>query len=506
MLKTEKKSEKNIEFLPLASAAKKWGVSQDYLRFLIFKKKLRGEKLGRNWVTTQEWLEDYFSQVKRRGVNTDHSSPISPTSAFLSASLLPEYIGLTYTTEAKVHHHESEENVWWRVLKSFIKKYASHKISLSLFFPALKHGFLFVALGTAIFVIMFSMGAMAEHIITLHGNAFGVSSERSHGNTIISQAFVHTRQDVARISSSLNDLFAAHRHDAQIVASLFNETRQSLIAFVTLRAHMFSANPPFVFENFFPRIYVQGLSSQLAQVYRSIRQLVQRTGSFSPAGSNAAPPQITEGIGTRVSVEDGDAEEGDIISFMAGQYQLSANPLDDHMFGVVSGTSAVTLGVGNSPKWRNVVFSGKSLVRVSTVNGEIHAGDFISSSVIPGIGANVDGYGQILGIALADYREADKEKIGKIPVAINIGVNTPLTRFAAHPLETLRYLLAFLIGSSSIIIGFIYFGKVTRSGVEALGRNPLAAHLIQFGIFLNLLLTFGIMVVGGVIAYVIIIL
>ena len=152
-----------------------------------------------------------------------------------------------------------------------------------------------------------------------------------------------------------------------------------------------------------------------------------------------------------------------------------------------------------------MVFVGKSFVRVSSINGEIHAGDFISSSVIPGIGAKVDGYGEVLGIALADYREADHEKIGKIPVAINIGVNTPLTRFAAHPIETLRYFLALLIGSSSVIVGLIYFGKVARSGVEALGRNPLAARMIQVGVFLNLLLTFGIIVTGAVIAYGIII-
>jgi F0F1-type ATP synthase membrane subunit c/vacuolar-type H+-ATPase subunit K len=66
--------------------------------------------------------------------------------------------------------------------------------------------------------------------------------------------------------------------------------------------------------------------------------------------------------------------------------------------------------------------------------------------------------------------------------------------------------MAFIIGFSSVVTGFIYFGKVARSGVEALGRNPLAARLIQFGIFINLLLTFGIMLLGGVIAYVIIIL
>ena len=43
--------QQDTEFIRLAVAAKQWGVSQDYLRFLIFKKKLHGEKFGRNWVT-----------------------------------------------------------------------------------------------------------------------------------------------------------------------------------------------------------------------------------------------------------------------------------------------------------------------------------------------------------------------------------------------------------------------------------------------------------------------
>ncbi|MEK7172915.1 MAG: hypothetical protein AAB740_02985, partial [Patescibacteria group bacterium] len=51
---------KNQEFMPLAQAAKVYGVSQDYLRFLIFKKRLHGEKFGRNWVTTKTWLDEYF--------------------------------------------------------------------------------------------------------------------------------------------------------------------------------------------------------------------------------------------------------------------------------------------------------------------------------------------------------------------------------------------------------------------------------------------------------------
>ena len=290
-----------------------------------------------------------------------------------------------------------------------------------------------------------------------------------------------------------------------MIASLARKSLHSFTQIASLIPYDINYHLPAIVQKFFPRMNSEPLSQQVAQVFSSVKHVVQQTGVFAPADSTPKNQEISEGIGTQVSLADADAEEGDIISFTDGKYRLSAEALDDHMFGVVSGGSVLALGDAQPERGANVVFAGKSFVRVSTINGEIHAGDFISSSLIPGIGAKVDGYGEVLGIALADYREADQEKIGKIPVAINIGVNTPLTRFAARPIEALRYLMAFLIGLSSVIAGFIYFGKVARSGVEALGRNPLAARLIQFGIFLNLLLTFGIMAVGVFFAYVIII-
>src|SRR3989344_2884159 len=61
------------KYFSLAEIAPKYGVSQDYLRFLIFKKKLRGQKIGRNWTTTNEWMNEFFSG--RKNFST-HSTPL----------------------------------------------------------------------------------------------------------------------------------------------------------------------------------------------------------------------------------------------------------------------------------------------------------------------------------------------------------------------------------------------------------------------------------------------
>lgn len=182
--------------------------------------------------------------------------------------------------------------------------------------------------------------------------------------------------------------------------------------------------------------------------------------------------------------------------------------MDDHMIGVVSGSMAVVDLVSHDSQQGgvNVIVGGTALVRVSTINGQIHAGDFISSSVIPGIGAKAPTYGLVLGIALADYTETNPRKIEKIPLFIHMIVQAPLTNSAAYPFEASRYVMAFVIAVGSVITGFIYFGKKQKARAEALSRDASSGRITGFGVFLNILLTIGIMVVGVAISYLIIIL
>ena len=228
-------------------------------------------------------------------------------------------------------------------------------------------------------------------------------------------------------------------------------------------------------------------------------------------GLNTISAQINQGgsevsgIGVPVVVEDVGVENGDVISLTEGKFRLSSKSYDVNMLGVIDNNAALsikTLGVSGR---LILITSGSPLVRVSSVNGIIHKGDYITTTEISGIAGKASGYGYILGIALEDYLAEDLEKIGRIPVSLNIQLLTPLTDFNAASILTFRYILAFLIALVSVTSGFMYFGKVTKSGVEALGRNPLAARIIQFGVLLNLLLTAGIIIVGVVIAYVIII-
>ena len=75
-----------------------------------------------------------------------------------------------------------------------------------------------------------------------------------------------------------------------------------------------------------------------------------------------------------------------------------------------------------------------------------------------------------------------------------------------EPLDSLRYLLAILIIIIAFTLGLVYFGRVSRAGVEAVGRNPLASRVIQMNVLMNILLTIVIVLVGLGIAYLILIL
>ena len=59
----------NISYISLSDAAKLTNYSQDYISLLCRQGKLKGIKLGRNWVTTREWIESYIDRTNGSGQN-----------------------------------------------------------------------------------------------------------------------------------------------------------------------------------------------------------------------------------------------------------------------------------------------------------------------------------------------------------------------------------------------------------------------------------------------------
>lgn len=51
-------------YISLKEAVKYCPYSQDYLKLRARQGKLRAEKMGRNWFTTKEWLQEYKNNLK----------------------------------------------------------------------------------------------------------------------------------------------------------------------------------------------------------------------------------------------------------------------------------------------------------------------------------------------------------------------------------------------------------------------------------------------------------
>lgn len=479
-------NDQNIKFISLGNAAENTPYSQEYLSLLVRKGKLFGKKMGRNWYTTRDAVRRYTEkQLELREQELMHRrmqsgcSPVIELSSAMSAhdNVLQSYPSSVRTDpdnlemQSAASSHDaaprralSEERM--PVASVFLtnKRRTIRRVNFSFF-----RSFFSVRPSTLLIIFLFffsffSAGIFTSRVMTTFDDIYSPGSLVRRTTHAASEGLLMTFADLSRFSS--------------VVSSGFKGDYKDFAATIISRISLALSSLPLIAQ-----------TDKAADV-------------LAPVSSTA---EVGEGIGIPVPVADDDVEEGDIISFSSGAYRLSDQPYDSAMFGVVSLDPA--LSIGSAPKEGEVpvMSNGRARVRVSSINGVIRSGDYVTTSLIPGIGAKGDGFGYVVGIALEDWGDANQEHIGTIALALNIHPVTPLTRIAAKPLETLRYLLAFIVAASAIISGLVYFGKVARSGVEALGRNPLAARTIEFGIVVNLALTVGIIIVGLTISYLIVI-
>lgn len=229
----------------------------------------------------------------------------------------------------------------------------------------------------------------------------------------------------------------------------------------------------------------------------------------------------SSGIAITVDVTGDNVEDGSIICKQDTGFSLCNSDYQTEMYGVVVASPSAAFVEPKSDTSFFVISTGKTAVRVSTKNGNVKKGDMITTSTIPGVGVVADKNGYVVGAALEDYSSDNPDNIGTVMVLLNIhpaaglsGAKTNLMTALREglsaptfePLASLRYILAALIVLLSFVMGFIYFGRVSKTGIEAIGRNPLASRMIQLSILLHIIVTVVIILVGFGMAYIILIL
>ena len=201
-------------------------------------------------------------------------------------------------------------------------------------------------------------------------------------------------------------------------------------------------------------------------------------------------------IASNTQVDDPDAKAADILTKSGDEIVRASTPYDPNLFGVVTENPSVVLNKKSATSLP-VISYGEVLVRVSASDGQIQQGDFVTSSKKAGVGQRATDSGFVIGKALEDLDSSE----GTISVFVNIQYRnvegrptfgrifsfllTSLEKPENLP-EVLRYLFALLVGGGTFFLGFISFVRSMRSGVEAVGRNPLAKTSIQVAMLVNL--------------------
>jgi len=231
--------------------------------------------------------------------------------------------------------------------------------------------------------------------------------------------------------------------------------------------------------------------------------------------------QLTSsGIAISSPITDPQAQDGDIICTYSDGNRRCNEEYDPSMYAIISESPAASINDPDLTNSRLVITSGITYARVSSANGNIVSGDFLTSSTNPGVGEKADRNGYVFGVAMENYESTDKNAIGKIQILANIHPESHITgskgnllqfirqglTVVVSPIESLRYLLAVAIVLASFVLGIVYFGRSSKASIEAVGRNPLAKRVIQFTVLLNVALTIVIVLAGLGIAYMILVL
>lgn len=247
-------------------------------------------------------------------------------------------------------------------------------------------------------------------------------------------------------------------------------------------------------------------------------------GFFSPI-IKANQDQISFGISSNIPILDTNVQDGTIVVTSTQGFFISSAQYDTGIVGVTALSPAISINVTEpelpsegeqSVKKYPVIASGNALVLVSTVNGPIRKGDLITTSSKKGIGMKATKSGYVLGSALEDFESDDQNTVKKINVSINIHYYASkasrtdsrladifkLSALATveEPISVFKYIMSAIVVITSFILGFMSFGRVAKSGIEALGRNPLASKSIQLGIIINTVITIAIIATGLLIA------
>ncbi len=195
--------------------------------------------------------------------------------------------------------------------------------------------------------------------------------------------------------------------------------------------------------------------------------------------------------------------------------ELVTTETGEQMRGVVVAANDAPLTLANAGQRVFVATNGRYDVLVSTQNGPVKAGDYITASAVSGIGMKAsEKEAYIIGRAITDFdgkkdvignndvKDSDNNKIsvsiGRVQMDVGVAKNPLLkatepnvpavlmkvaTSIAGRPVNPFRVYMGVLVfGICTVVAGILMYGGV-RSGLISIGRNPLSKKSIIRSMF-----------------------
>ena len=228
-------------------------------------------------------------------------------------------------------------------------------------------------------------------------------------------------------------------------------------------------------------------------------------------------------VTSQYNVFDPEAVDGDLLISSEQGLVRASRSFDSKLFGVLQNKALLIYRQTDSSN-QPVIRSGIAYVNVTTLNGPIKYGDYITSSEITGKGQKATESGYALGVAMTSFDDSSGNQIdgptgplslGQIPVAIKIEyaditaprfldrlfgfIGTSILENIRDPKklgEIIRFIVAGLIILLSFTLGFLTFSRSIIKSIEAVGRNPLAKNTIQMTMILNIILLIITAIIG----------
>lgn len=235
---------------------------------------------------------------------------------------------------------------------------------------------------------------------------------------------------------------------------------------------------------------------------------------------------------------EGSLGAGTIVSYTdeASKLTVGTASVDtkDRLAGVVGRNALVELSDGTTQT--QVVTSGETLALVTTINGDVSAGDKIAISPIRGVGMKAIESGPVVGTAQEPFSSANDvhdvevtDRSGKtqtVKVGL-IAVQVAVAHFDAdnqdksvlpdfilqlarsisggREVSVMRVVIAMVVLLAGIlVIGTLVYASV-RSSIVSIGRNPLAAKAVHRSLFEVAGMAIGILLVMLIAVYLVLV-